>query len=124
MRVVLALAVTASAAAADVNGIPDAIYTHTLDRFLAEQIAGTCGDYSFDREAADADGAAVEAASGLSEAELKGLAEKIPMERLAADVVALFAEKKIDAGKPASFCRAGKAEIAAKSAIGAYLKAK
>ncbi|NBR90088.1 MAG: hypothetical protein EBS68_09270 [Rhodobacteraceae bacterium] len=124
MRVVLAFALTAGTAAAEVNGIPDAIYAHTLDRFLAEQIAGACGDYSFDRAAADADGAAVEAASGLSETELKGLAEKISTERLAADVVALFTEKKIDAGKPASFCRAGKAEIAAKSAIGTYLKAK
>jgi hypothetical protein len=124
MRVVLAFALTAGTAAAEVNGIPDAIYAHTLDRFLAEQIAGACGDYGFDRAAADADGAAVEAASGLSETELKGLAEKISTERLAADVVALFTEKKIDAGKPASFCRAGKAEIAAKSAIGTYLKAK
>ena len=122
MRSVAAFFLMAGVAHAE--GIPDAIYTHTLDRFLAEQIAGACDAYTFDREAADAASKAVEVASGLSETELTALATQVPMERLAADVAALFKERKIDAGKPASFCRAGKAEIAAKTATGTYLKAK
>ena len=124
MRAGLVLLTLAGAAQADVNGVPDAIYAHTLDRFLAEQIATACKEYEFDRARADADSAAVEAASGLSETALKGLADKIPVERLATDVAALFAEKKIDAARPATFCRAGKAEIAAQTPAGTYLKAK
>lgn len=120
----LALVLTAAPAVADVNGIPQAIYDHTLDRFLAEQIGTVCPQFSFDRDRADMDSKLVEASSGLDTATLEGLASQLPMDRLASDLAALYAAKNIVQTDPATFCAAGRAEVAAGSAIGSYLKAK
>ncbi len=123
MRIILVLLLSSGAALADVNGIPQAIYDHTLDRFLAEQIGQGCADFAFDRDRADTDSKLVEASSGLSAKQLAGLAGKMPMDRLAADLSALYAAKKIVPTDPKTLCAAGRAEVAAKSAIGSYLKA-
>lgn len=124
MRIILAFLLTGSAALADVNGIPQAIYDHTLDRFLAEQIGTGCSDLEFDRARADIDSKLVEASSGLSATELTALAGQMPMDRLAADLATLYATKKIVPTDPKTLCAAGRAEMAAGSAIGSYLKAK
>lgn len=124
MRAFVAFVLTAGMAVADVNGIPQAIYDHTLDRFLAEQIGTGCADFSFDRDRADAASQLVEASSGLDAQTLAGLAGLMPMDRLAADLFRLYGAKKIDLTDPKTLCAAGRAEVAAGSAIGSYLKAK
>lgn len=114
----------AGVAQADVNGIPQAIYDHTLDRFLAEQIGAACPDLTFDRAQADVTSKLVEAGSGLSAAELTALAGKMPMDRLASDLAALYASQNITPTDPATFCGAGQRAMAQNSPIGAMLKGK
>lgn len=120
----IAALLAAGVAQADVNGIPQAIYDHTLDRFLAEQIGTACPDLTFDRAQADFTSKLVEASSGLSAPELTALAGKMPMDRLAADLAALYATHAITPTDPATFCEAGQRAMAENSPIGAMLKGK
>ncbi len=121
---ILVLTLTGTAALADVNGIPQAIYDHTLNRFFAEKIAATCPEFTFDKARADTDGKLIEASVGMDAKTFADLVNKFPTDRLAADVAAMYAERKMVVTNSKSYCAAGRNEVAAGSAIGSYLKAK